>query len=246
MCESPDEEDEQPIETLCSPFLIRLPQLLHAPSQNQDELRRHLDRLQNECSFAKGRYRLISGLCKSGQLTTPELTAALIQFSGDYSLLLGIQLVLMACLSSMEPGNTSLQRLALDTARETIKLQKHLLAKLPAGTGFTPVALFASWIATDDPGIIVDIVSIMHKAGSYWANPSYMERAKTLKIRVGDIRSEASLRLEADTSYTLPISPEFSVPDDYNYNFGAAALGLFSSRSRGINPVNTHVYSLEY
>ncbi|EGX93441.1 hypothetical protein CCM_04815 [Cordyceps militaris CM01] len=63
------------------------------------------------------------------------------------------------------------------------------LIDLPKGVWLAPVALFASWIATDDPDIPCSLFSIIKESNQYWAEPAYIEPGKALKKQILQLRA---------------------------------------------------------
>ncbi|KAJ2981467.1 hypothetical protein NQ176_g2004 [Zarea fungicola] len=166
-----DEENGQVIESLDLPFLVRLSHLLHAPEAYSREIINNYERLKTEWPFTRRRYQSLAGISK----------------------IAGISLVLNACLLAMDPMNVDLQLDALSNGHEAVQVSRQLLEQLPKGAWFTPVALVASWVATDDPDINCDVFAAMREHGCYWADPSYMDEAKVLKKQLLQLRAKASM-----------------------------------------------------
>ncbi|KAF1732357.1 hypothetical protein CRV24_008550 [Beauveria bassiana] len=186
-----DEENGQAIESLDLPFLLRLSHLLRAPDEHREEIRNSYARLKVEWPFTRRRYRYMSGICKISGIDRSCLALAEAQLGTAHTVILGAALVLNACLLAMDPTNANLERDALEMGSEAIEVSRKLLIGLPKGVWLAPVALFASWIATDDPDITCSFFSIIKECHQYWAEPAYMELAKTLKKRILQLRVNA-------------------------------------------------------
>ncbi|ATY65098.1 Ankyrin repeat-containing domain [Cordyceps militaris] len=154
-----DEEDGQSIESLDLPFLLRLSHLLRAPDEHREEIRNSYARLKVEWPFTRRRYRYISGICKITGINSSCLVQAEAQLGTAHTL----------------------ERDALDMGSEALETSRKLLIDLPKGVWLAPVALFASWIATDDLDITCSFFSIIKESNQYWAEPAYIEPAKALK-----------------------------------------------------------------
>ncbi|KAK2592297.1 hypothetical protein QQS21_010017 [Conoideocrella luteorostrata] len=217
-----DKEDGQSIESLGLPFLMRLTQLLRAPEQNHGEIKREYARWNTERPFTRRRYRFIAGISKMNGINKPGLVQPQTMTGIEHVIVLGVSLVLNACLSAMDPDNTNLQDDALNNGQEAIQISRQLLSRLPEGVGFTPVALFASWIATDHPDTTCDIFAMIKQHNCYWADPNYMKQAKVLKEQLLRIRSKASISLATGgyqgvgTSPGFPASGEFKGPWEHD------------------------------
>ncbi|KAM3448039.1 hypothetical protein MY3296_008180 [Beauveria thailandica] len=186
-----NEEDGQAIESLDLPFLLRLSHFLRAPDEHREEIRNSYARLKVEWPFTRRRYRYISGICKIPGIDRSCLVPAEVQLGAAYTVILGAALVLNACLLAMDPTDANLERDALEMGSEAIEASRKLLMDLPKGVWLAPVALFASWIATDDPDITCSFFSIIKECNQYWAEPAYMELAKALKKRILQLRANA-------------------------------------------------------
>ncbi|KAM3558077.1 hypothetical protein MY1884_004198 [Beauveria asiatica] len=187
----PDEEDGQAVESLDLPFLLRLSHLLRAPDEHREEIRNSYARLKVEWPFTRRRYRYISGICKIPGIDSSCFVPAEVQLGAAHTVILGAALVLNACLLAMDPTNANLERDALEMGSEAVEASRKLLMDLPKGVWLAPVALFASWIATDDSDITCSFFSIIKEFNQYWAEPAYMELAKTLKKRILQLRANA-------------------------------------------------------
>ncbi|OAA73470.1 Ankyrin repeat-containing domain protein [Cordyceps fumosorosea ARSEF 2679] len=186
-----DDEDGQAIESLDIPFLLRLSHLLRAPDEHREEIRNSYARLKVEWPFTSRRYRYIAGIGKITGIDRSCLVQPEAQLGIAHTVVLAAALVLNACLLAMDPGNVGLEREALEVGHEAVETSQKLLQGLPKGVWFAPVGLFASWIATDDPDITCSFFSIIKECNQYWAEPTYMELAKTLKKRILQLRANA-------------------------------------------------------
>lgn len=186
-----DEENGQAIESIGLHFLLRLPRLLQTPEPSYDEIKTEYSRLKTEWAFTRTRYQYISNIGKIAGVNKNSLRQTRILLGTTHTIVLGIALILGAYLSAMDPADCSLQQDALNNGREVIQMSQELLTQLHNGIGFTPVSLFASWIATDDPEITFSIFQMVREQDCYWADPDYMKHAKILKERVIQIRSMA-------------------------------------------------------
>ncbi|KAM3427237.1 hypothetical protein MY4824_009572 [Beauveria thailandica] len=173
------------------PFLLRLSHILRAPDEHREEIRNSYARLKVEWPFTRRRYRYISGICKIPGIDSSCLVPAEVQLGAAYTVILGAALVLNACLLAMDPTDANLERDALEMGSEAIEASRKMLMDLPKGVWLAPVALFASWIATDDPDITCSFFSIIKECNQYWAEPAYMELAKALKKRILQLRANA-------------------------------------------------------
>lgn len=176
-----DEENGQTIESLDLPFLLRLSRLIRAPEEHYEEIRRSYVRLRTEWPFTRRRYRSLIGISKIEGVDKSGLIQPGAQLGIAYMVILCISLVLNACLGALDPTDATLQDDAVNNGREAVDLSRELLQELSKGAWFTPVALFASWIATDDPEITYNIFSTAKEYTCYWADPAYMMQVKILK-----------------------------------------------------------------
>lgn len=188
-----DEENGQVIESLDLPFLVRLSHLLHAPEAYSREIINNYERLKTEWPFTRRRYQSLAGISKIAGMNRSALLQSELQLRIAHTITLGISLVLNACLLAMDPMNVDLQLDALSNGHEAVQVSRQLLEQLPKGAWFTPVALVASWVATDDPDINCDVFAAMREHGCYWADPSYMDEAKVLKKQLLQLRAKASM-----------------------------------------------------
>ncbi len=188
-----DEENGQAIQSLDLPFLLRLSHLLRAPETHSREIAKNYERLKVELPFSRRRFQYIAGISRLTSISKSGLVQPELQLGIAHTTVLGIALVLNACLLAMEPTNVDLQLDALNIGREAVKVSKQLLQDRPKCMWFTPVALIASWIATDDPDITWDVFSTIREHQFYWADLSYMDEARMLKKQLLQLRVKASL-----------------------------------------------------
>ncbi|KAJ3486452.1 hypothetical protein NLG97_g6613 [Lecanicillium saksenae] len=203
-----DEENGQAIESLELPFLLRISYILRSPGKNYDELSQAYARLKTEGPFTRRRYQSLAGISRMAGMNRFGLVQAETRLGIAHTTILGILLVLNACLSAMEPMNTDLRKEAVTIGQEAIQMSHKMLQGPPQCEGFCPIALMASWIATDDPDITYNVFSTAKEHNSYWADPAYMDQAKTLKKQLLQLPVQNSMGESSDhfQNYGLAVS----------------------------------------
>ncbi|KAJ3492172.1 hypothetical protein NLG97_g5464 [Lecanicillium saksenae] len=185
-----DEENGQPIESLGFPFLLRLRDLLHAPESNHNDIKVAYSRLRTEWPCTRRRYQYMSSMSKLKGMDQSALRQPRAQLGISHLAVLGIALIFGAYLNAMDPTDKTLREDAIHIGNEVVQLSRDLLSQLPDGIGFPPMALFAAWVATDDPDVVFNVVLMTREYDHYWSDPNYMEQATQLKKRILQVRNE--------------------------------------------------------
>lgn len=220
------EENGQAIESLDLPFLLRLSQLLRTPEEHHEEIRKSYVRLQTEWPFTRRRYQSLAGISKIAGINRSGLIHPEVQLGIAHTITLGISLVLNANLVAMDPANISLHIDGLEIGREAVDISRKLLQELPKGVWFTPVALFASLIATEDPDIADNFSLTAKEHSCYWTEPASTRPAKTLKKQI--LRLRAKTLMAHRSGEFLGLRECGAYPPHVQGNHGHGPLSVFT------------------
>ncbi|EHK23102.1 uncharacterized protein TRIVIDRAFT_29730 [Trichoderma virens Gv29-8] len=206
----PDQDHDQPIESLTLSTILNMPVFLSTPENHLDWIKSSYERLKIEIRLVHQRLNAMTEINDPSALKLDQLHE-MVKLESSCIFMLAYTLILSAFLLAFDPENIILHRESRELAWDAVFTSSQTAPHLPVGMGFIPYALFAAWLATDDLDVVKAIRATLVQSDVYFADVKYVRMFRALKQRLRSLRktklaasSQIELLLDEHTEQSMP------------------------------------------